>query len=571
MKNIKCVDVWNNNKMETMKDFLEYYNNLDVIPFIEAIEKMKSFYKNKKLDLFKDGVSLPGLVLKYLMRQTKYDFSLFKDEDNELFYKLKNSIVGGPSIVFNRYQEAGKTLIKYNKICKKIVGYDANALYLWAIGQEMPVGDYTRVNTYDLEQLKEDILNNKLFGFIEVDIKTPLHLEQHFEDMPPIFKNKLIKLENIGEHMQQFHADNNIKFIESEKLIGSYFGEKIMLYTPLIKWYIEHGLEITKFHCAIKYDGHKCFEEFVNEVSDARRAGDVDKSMEIIAETMKLFGNSAYGKTITNKESFVSTTYANEINIGKKINSPHFKDLETLHNQTYEVTSSKRQIVMDLPLQIGVAVYNLAKLRMLQFYYDCIDKYVDRSDYQILQMDTDSNYFAFSENTLEEIIKPEMREEFKNDYNNWFPSESKEPHPTFKINNDDVSMKAYDKRKPGLFKVECIKDKMVCLCSKMYCCSNLSEICDCCACNNRECKCIKKCSCNFKFSCKGIQHNNNKITYKRFENVLLNNTKDEVINKGFRTVNNFMKTYTQIKNGLSYSYGKRIICEDGISTKPLKF
>ena len=61
---------------------------------------------------------------------------------------------------------------------------------------------------------------------------------------------------------------------------------------------------------------------------------------------------------------------------------------------------------MDLPLQIGVAVYNLAKLRMLQFYYDCIDKYVDRSDYQILQMDTDSNYFAFSENTLEEIIKP---------------------------------------------------------------------------------------------------------------------------------------------------------------------
>ena len=171
-----------------------------------------------------------------------------------------------------------------------------------------------------------------------------------------------------------------------------------MLYTPLIKWYIEHCLEITKFHCAIKYDGHKCFEEFVNEVSDARRAGDVDKSMEIIAETMKLFGNSAYGKTITNKESFVSTTYTNEINIGKKINSPHFKDLETLHNQTYEVTSSKRQIVMDLPLQIGVAVYNQAKLRMLQFYYDCIDKYIDRSDYQILQMDTDSNYFAFRRN-----------------------------------------------------------------------------------------------------------------------------------------------------------------------------
>jgi hypothetical protein len=324
-----------------------------------------------------------------------------------------------------------------------------------------------------------------------------------------------------------------------------------MLYTPVLKWCLQHKLEITKFYCGIQYEGKKCFEEFVNEVSNARRAGDVDKSMEIIAETMKLFGNSAYGKTITNKESFVSTTYANEINIGKKINSPHFKDLEELHNQTYEITSSKRQIVMDLPLQIGVAVYNLAKLRMLEFYYDCIDKYIDRSDYQILQMDTDSNYFAFSANTLEEIIKPEMREEFEKDKYNWFPSESKEPHPTFKINNNNVSMKAYDKRKPGLFKVECTKDKMVSLCSKMYCCSDITEE-------------------QIKFSCKGIQHNNNIITFKRFENVLLNNTKDEVINKGFRTVNNHIKTYIQSKSGLSYSYAKRIVCNDGISTLPLE-
>jgi hypothetical protein len=36
-------------------------------------------------------------------------------------------------------------------------------------------------------------------------------------------------------------------------------------------------------------------------VSDARRAEDVDDSKKIIAETMKLFGNSAYGKTVTNK------------------------------------------------------------------------------------------------------------------------------------------------------------------------------------------------------------------------------------------------------------------------------
>ena len=155
------------------------------------------------------------------------------------------------------------------------------------------------------------------------------------------------------------------------------------------------------------------FSKFADEVSDARRAGDVDKNYDLIAETMKLFGNSAYGKTITNKEGFVNTSYANEKDITKKINNPRFKDLEELNKNNYEVTTSYKQITMDLPLQIGVAVYHLAKLRMLEFFYDFIDKFIDRSDYEMIEMDTDSNYFAFSEDNIEKLIKPELREQYE--------------------------------------------------------------------------------------------------------------------------------------------------------------
>ena len=47
---------------------------------------------------------------------------------------LKNAMVGGPSIVFKRRHEAGVTQIrphrfKKTKTCKRIIGYDANALY----------------------------------------------------------------------------------------------------------------------------------------------------------------------------------------------------------------------------------------------------------------------------------------------------------------------------------------------------------------------------------------------------------------------------------------------------------
>ncbi len=164
----------------------------------------------------------------------------------------------------------------------------------------MPTGKHEHITNYDLNQLKQDILNDNLFGFIKVDIETPEHLKEKFSEMTPIFKNATIKFEDIGEYMQNFHTENNIKFNQGNKLIGSYFGKEIVLYSPLLKWYLQEGLIITKFHCAIQYKPEYAFNKFADEVSDARRAGDVDSAYELIAETMKLFGNSAYGKTITN-------------------------------------------------------------------------------------------------------------------------------------------------------------------------------------------------------------------------------------------------------------------------------
>jgi len=47
---------------------------------------------------------------------------------------------------------------------------------------------------------------------------------------------------------------------------------------------------------------------------------------------------------------------------------------------------------MNIPVHIGFAVLQMAKLRMLEYHYDCLDEYVDRRDYQCINMDTDSSY-----------------------------------------------------------------------------------------------------------------------------------------------------------------------------------
>ena len=62
-----------------------------------------------------------------------------------------------------------------------------------------------------------------------------------------------------------------------------------------------------------------------------------------------------------NKEKHISMTYASDKNITKKINDPHFKDLTQISDEAFEVFSSKRKIKMNVPLQVGAAVYDLAK------------------------------------------------------------------------------------------------------------------------------------------------------------------------------------------------------------------
>ena len=92
----------------------------------------------------------------------------------------------------------------------------------------------------------------------------------------------------IGQHMQTFAEEENIMSQPRRSLVGSYFGEKILLSSPLIKWYLEHGLEVTHIYQVVEYTPVPCFQPFGEAVSGARRAGDVDPNKAIIADTMKL-------------------------------------------------------------------------------------------------------------------------------------------------------------------------------------------------------------------------------------------------------------------------------------------
>ena len=131
--------------MKTFKDWVRYYNNLDVAPGLEALQKMKNFYTEKGIDIMKDAVSIPGVSLHYLLKGAIDRNAELYSPNKEAYDMLKEAVVGGPSLVFTRVHEVGKTRIRSHQIaeprlCKNILGYDANALYLSTMLREMPCG-----------------------------------------------------------------------------------------------------------------------------------------------------------------------------------------------------------------------------------------------------------------------------------------------------------------------------------------------------------------------------------------------------------------------------------------------
>lgn len=50
------------------------------------------------------------------------------DEQSQAYDLMEKNITGGPSIIFNRFAKAGMTRIRGGKMCKKVIGFDANAL-----------------------------------------------------------------------------------------------------------------------------------------------------------------------------------------------------------------------------------------------------------------------------------------------------------------------------------------------------------------------------------------------------------------------------------------------------------
>ena len=416
------------------------------------------------------------------------------------------------------------------------------------------------VQGINTESVVRAIQADKLFGLVQCDIHVPHHLKDTFSEFQPIFKNTLIGRDDLQFHMKTYCEKHKLLNKPVRTLIGSFFGSKIMLATPLIQWYLHHGLIITHVYQIVEYHPNQCFVPFATTCTNNRREADKDKTKAILGESSKLLANSAYGKTLTNIARYHDVSYIDNSQAPKHINDVRFKALRPLTDHISELEMAPKFITWDLPLQIGFFVYQYAKLRMLEFYYDCLDRFVDRSDFVMAQMDTDSAYIALSKACLEDAIKPELQKTFFQQYDQWFPALSCQKHKQqfIKDNCDGkrwkpgsglpccIATQQYEKRSLGKFKLEYEGENIVSLCSKTYYATGNSD----------------------KISSKGLQKSKNTLTEKMYKQVLETGEPGAGTNIGFITDGAHVFTYLQKRKSLSYLYIKRHVAEDGVTTFP---
>ena len=163
-----------------------------------------------------------------------------------------------------------------------------------------------------------------------------------FEEMSPIFVNRDVLEAAVPKEMLDYLTRTGRKRTTGKKLLGAFEADEILLYTPVLRWYIEHGLELQAVYTTIEYQPRKILAWFVGEVTDARRMGDTDKEKAIFAE-------SSYGKMIETLERHTNVSYTkDEKTVDRALRSAWFEDLTEMAD-AYEITSRKPRITIHRP------------------------------------------------------------------------------------------------------------------------------------------------------------------------------------------------------------------------------
>ena len=144
------------------------------------------------------------------------------------------------------------------------------------------------------ESLEEGIINGELFGFAVLDVETPENLIKEYEEagflFPLVIRREEITAEYLSSYMKERFAEESAK-IDRKTVIQSYNGTQILVFTPIIQFWISRGMKISNITKFYQFVPGKALKPFADKVYNMRCEATYEKD-ESKGNTAKIFGNS---------------------------------------------------------------------------------------------------------------------------------------------------------------------------------------------------------------------------------------------------------------------------------------
>ena len=399
------LNVWKTWKMKTLKDYLELYNECDVLLLADIFENFRDVcLKNYGLDPVY-YYTAPGLAWDAMLKMTKINLELLSNID--MLLMVEKGIRGGISIISNRYGKANNKYMKdFNKSepSKYLMYVDANNLYGCAMSEKLPVHSFKWMSNKEIE----NIFNNRI---VQVWEKTPCILEVDLE-----YSEELHDLHNDYPLCpERVECDKGVK-----KLIPNlrHKNNYVIHYKNLMQC-LRLGMKLKKIHRGIKFIESAFLKPYIDKNTSLR----TQAKNNFEKDFFKLMNNSVFGKTMENIRNRVNVKLVDTGEQFKKLTAkPNYESRKIFNENLVSVHMKKTSLTMNKPVYLGMSILELSKIIMFDFHYKYIKpKY--RNKAKLLFTDTDSFLYEIQTEDFYKDIAGDVRDRFDtSDYPEGHPS-----------------------------------------------------------------------------------------------------------------------------------------------------
>ena len=272
---------------------------------------------------------------------------------------------------------------EWTRTCKTLKKYETPSLpmIMNRSGTEMDILDGIKSAT--------------LYGFIVADITTPVEVYEKIKwiNFPPIFQRAFVTEDMLSPYMKTRVEHEGTK-LPRETVIQTYNAKQQLLYTDLVRFYIDLGLVISNITMFVQFTPSKPLKPFVDRVTEGRMNATRDGN-DNLGLAFKITGNAGFGKTGEDVQKYTKTYYGDDKKLKRLHKSALYEQHHTLTTEDgdydlIEITMKPRKITDNKPILMAVKILQDSKLHFLKFIYNVLFKYMRPGSLKLNYCDTDS-------------------------------------------------------------------------------------------------------------------------------------------------------------------------------------